>query len=403
MPQVRKALQTAHPELSNAIQGAIQNVCARHVEEVRREFPVATRYDADTATDDLPNVLKGLAETFSREDALQSLAVLGPAHASARDGQGFTLLEVFGEYVLLRRSLRDEVVSHLGRPLSATEAEAFQSGMDALLAATLASFTAQREARLRLETTALGHFLASLSHDLRNEINGVVTTMQALEETGQDVLDAIRRAGTQIETTATNQIANLLREASACRSTMESTIAAMTRLLEAERLRNQVALQMREVAMANLMQSVVRSAARIDRGTNPQISRAAERIKVNCPEDLRFKTDPDVLGSVLVNLIGNAVKHAPEGDILFNATITPEGHCRIEVRDHGPGIPKEKIQDLFEKFERAAPHQTTGLGLGLFIARRAAHLLGGKISVQSEVGHGSRFVIELPAPKDSAA
>jgi signal transduction histidine kinase len=109
-------------------------------------------------------------------------------------------------------------------------------------------------------------------------------------------------------------------------------------------------------------------------------------------------TDPDLLGTVLTNLVGNAVKYAPEKEIYFTATMAAGERCRIEVRDQGPGIPAKHMEKLFDKFERGARSDTGGLGLGLFIARRAADLLGAKIVAESELGRGSTFIIELPAP-----
>ena len=397
LPQTRDVLSGAYSELATAVESVVDAVCERHKEEVRAQFAVAAQFDDDSAIDDLPSVLKGVAKVLEAPDGLGSMELLGPAHASARDGQGFSLSDVFGEYVLLRRSLAEHVARHLGRPLSAPEAEALQSGMDALLATTLMSYVAQREDRLRLETNALANFLSSLSHDLRNEINGVMTTLHSLEELGSQLEHMLREAKIENPGEATRSVTALLREVKASREVMESTIDAMTLLLEAERGRHQGPLQERDVALFNLMQSSVRSAVRADK-TSPEreVSRAFERVKLQCPEGLLISTDPDLLGSVLVNLMGNAVKHAPDGDIHFTATVSAEGGCRLEVRDEGPGIPAADLEKLFDKFERAARGETTGLGLGLFIARRAADLLGAKITVNSSVGVGSSFIIELP-------
>jgi signal transduction histidine kinase len=399
IPQVQGVLQAAHPRLAKAIVEVLDAVCRRHIKEVRQQFAAAARLDDETALDDLPDVLRGMARVFRSEDGLAPLSLLGPGHASARAGQGFSLLDVFGEYVLLRRSLHENVVEYLGGPLEPSEREALQSAMDAMLATTLNSFSAQREARLKLETTALGHFLSSLAHDLRNEIGGVTLSMRALEENGLEVQKALTSVTEKAGSRAIQELGSLLRDVSSCRDTMESTVSAMTRLLEAERLRNKVVLHQRGVALLQLMQGIAHSAARSYRSAghiNP--TRTAERIKVACPDGLVVWTDPDLLGTVLVNLLGNAVKYAPEKEIHFTASLTSDQHCRIEVHDQGPGIAAKHIEKLFDKFERGARSDSGGLGLGLFIARRAADLLGAKIFAESEVGRGSTFIIQLPPP-----
>jgi signal transduction histidine kinase len=395
IPQVRDVLYPPCPSIADAITAVAARVCQRHVPDFRRQFPRGASLDDDAILDDLPHVLASLAKTYSKADELAPLAMLGPAHASARDGQGFAFEEVFGEYVMLRRTLRQEIVAHLKRPLTTTEDDALHSGIDALLSTTLKSFSAQRETRLQLETTALSHFLSSLAHDLRNEINGVMLSMASLEEAGRAMQTAVRDLGSPKDDALGKELDELLGEVSTCRETMESTVTAMTRLLEAERLRSRVKLQERDVAVGQLMLGVVRSASRTDRGSRSDKSRAVERIKITCPEDLVVWTDPDLLGSVLVNLVGNAVKYAPDGEIHFTATSGSEGRCRLEVCDHGPGIPADKLEKLFDKFERLS-RETSGVGLGLFIARRAADLLRANIAVQSEVGRGTCFALELP-------
>jgi signal transduction histidine kinase len=74
--------------------------------------------------------------------------------------------------------------------------------------------------------------------------------------------------------------------------------------------------------------------------------------------------------------------------------------CRIEVADEGLGIPGAERERIFEKFYRLDPQQTQGVGgsgLGLYICRELVERMDGRLTVDSEVGKGSRFVVELPA------
>jgi two-component system sensor histidine kinase MtrB len=94
----------------------------------------------------------------------------------------------------------------------------------------------------------------------------------------------------------------------------------------------------------------------------------------------------------VANLVDNAFEH---GGSAVTVRITGDG---IEVADDGPGIAPEHLPHLFERFYKAdASRSGSGTGLGLAIAQENAHLLGGEIQVQSELGAGSRFTLRLPA------
>lgn len=100
---------------------------------------------------------------------------------------------------------------------------------------------------------------------------------------------------------------------------------------------------------------------------------------------------------ILVNLVGNAVRYSPRG-----ATVTIEAERQgdralVCVADRGKGIAPEDQARIFAKFERVDPTEPGGSGLGLYIARRLARVMGGELSVESAPGEGARFTLELPA------
>lgn len=99
---------------------------------------------------------------------------------------------------------------------------------------------------------------------------------------------------------------------------------------------------------------------------------------------------------ILVNLLGNAVRHSPNGGTVTITFDRTDGMARAHVTDQGPGIAPEDQERIFERFERAKGAEG-GSGLGLAIARRLAHSMGGDISLESEPGQGARFTIALPA------
>jgi PAS domain S-box-containing protein len=108
--------------------------------------------------------------------------------------------------------------------------------------------------------------------------------------------------------------------------------------------------------------------------------------------------DPDRLGQVLANLIGNAVKFTERGEVTLTVTGTEEG-LDFTIRDTGIGIPSEKLEKIFEPFiqvDSSLTRRYGGTGLGLAICRELVGLMGGVIRAESEVGRGSVFSFTLP-------
>ncbi|HET7709345.1 MAG TPA: HAMP domain-containing sensor histidine kinase [Sphingomicrobium sp.] len=99
---------------------------------------------------------------------------------------------------------------------------------------------------------------------------------------------------------------------------------------------------------------------------------------------------------ILVNLIGNAVRHSPAGSTVAISFEVSGNQVQAHVSDNGPGIDPADHQRIFERFQRAKT-TTDGSGLGLAIARRLARSMGGDILIDSEPGKGARFTLSLPA------
>lgn len=108
--------------------------------------------------------------------------------------------------------------------------------------------------------------------------------------------------------------------------------------------------------------------------------------------------DPNRMREVLQNLIDNALKYTPEGSI--TVALTGDSHViQIQVHDTGTGIPEEDLPHLFQKFYRVDSSMTRtvgGTGLGLYISRKIVELFNGRLWVESQLGKGSTFYINLP-------
>lgn len=139
------------------------------------------------------------------------------------------------------------------------------------------------------------------------------------------------------------------------------------------------------------------------------LSKSADEKKLN----LSFETshnipeillgDPTRLTQILLNLAGNAIKFTKDGSVtVFARALSKEGNdhrIEISVRDTGIGIPKDKLQHIFERFSQAESHTTRsygGTGLGLSIAKQLVELQGGNISIESNSGKGTTITFTLP-------
>jgi signal transduction histidine kinase len=129
--------------------------------------------------------------------------------------------------------------------------------------------------------------------------------------------------------------------------------------------------------------------------------------------NIEMEIDGRAIQQTLVNLIDNAIKYSPKGETVtvrlemrsdktspeMSALNSQPSTLNLSVSDHGPGIPPEEHEKIFERFYRRGSElrrETQGVGIGLSIVKHIIAAHGGRVLVQSEPGQGSRFTIELP-------
>jgi two-component system sensor histidine kinase GlrK len=136
-------------------------------------------------------------------------------------------------------------------------------------------------------------------------------------------------------------------------------------------------------------------------GMEPLAMAKSVSIKMEVPSDLPdVKVDQERILQVLRNLIGNAVKFTPPGGRITISAQAVEKGMRVSVADTGPGIPKEDLDAIFDKFQQAALlsySKIMGTGMGLAIVKHIISAHGGKVWVESKIGQGSTFIFSLPA------
>jgi signal transduction histidine kinase len=249
----------------------------------------------------------------------------------------------------------------------------------------------KRQERLTELDRLKSEFVSTVSHELRTPL----TTIKALTRLlMRDGLDETKRRE-YVETISVE---------------CDRQIDLVLNLLDLSRIEGGVLRVTHErVDVQEVISSVVKSE-----------TRSAEKRR----HDLRFDgnvevapvcADPKELRRVLSNIVENAIKYTPDGGRIILSALQQNGQVAISVSDNGRGIPPEDMPILFEKFHRGRPARhseamrnattdderledadVSGVGLGLYLARNVMEQMGGRITVDSQVGRGSTFKLHLP-------
>ncbi|MES2687771.1 MAG: PAS domain S-box protein [Pseudomonadota bacterium] len=184
-------------------------------------------------------------------------------------------------------------------------------------------------------------------------------------------------------------------------SNCERLIRLINDILDIEKIESgKMGLNVQSIDMGPLLAQVL--AANSYYGSEYQVP-----LKLEMPEGtLRVSADSDRLVQVIANLLSNAMKFSPPGkSVEVRLLRAAASRVRVEVRDHGPGIPDEFRKRIFQKFSQADASDTRakgGTGLGLNISRAIIERLGGSIGFTTESGEGTTFFFELPEWKEPA-
>ncbi len=332
--------------------------------------------------------------------AYASVRIVYEAWGGHRDAR----ILLAGAAVLLGAVIHDVLVSHLLLPTPPIAQIAF-----AFLLPAVAVLLARRvhiiyrdveamnrslEQRVRERTMDLEHeklraeassraksrFLAAMSHEIRTPLQAMLGAAELIIASGEESED--RRGYAGMLERAGRSLSVLIED------TLDLARIEADRIVPAERVYD--------------LREVLRSPAEM---LSLKARNKGIALRVSIDGDLpRYALgDPGRISQILINLLGNAVKFTDAGYVAYSCSLRGQAGAEqkllVEVEDTGPGIPGDKIENIFEAFEQAdefLARRHEGAGLGLAISRRLAELMQGSLSAESEVGRGSVFRLELP-------
>ena len=221
-------------------------------------------------------------------------------------------------------------------------------------------------------------FVANASHEIRTPVTSLKGFIETLQDGAIDDPEAARRF-----------LAIMKKNADRLHAIIEDLLNLSR--IEREAERGEVPLEQAS------LRGIVEEALEASDG----ILKAKEiRVALDCPRELRVRANPSLLVQAIVNLVDNAAKYSEAGGAVAVDCRETERGIAVAVRDSGPGIPREHLPRLFERFYRVDKGRSRnlgGTGLGLAIVKHIVQAHRGEITVESEPGKGSTFTILLPA------
>ncbi len=219
-------------------------------------------------------------------------------------------------------------------------------------------------------------FLASMSHELRTPLNSIIGfTGILLQGMAGGINDEQRKQLTIIKSSASHLL-NLIND-----------------ILDISKIEaGRVELFPEEIKLDDMVKDIAHT-------FSPMVDQKGLQLVTEIPEGISLVTDKRRLKQALINLVSNAVKFTERGTIRLSATVIDGAKLELRVSDTGPGIKEEDMAKLFEPFQQISASLTKrhdGTGLGLYLTKKLASLLGGDITAKSQYGQGSEFTLTIP-------
>jgi signal transduction histidine kinase len=339
-----------------------------------RQLPGAANLDAPTINDQVPELLDDLANALRAENENVDTNTISAEHGLLRWEAGFDVKEVVTEYNILRQCLQDAAEA-AGIDLSGKTLHVINSVFDDAIGKAVKAFETMMTIELQQRHE---EHLAFVLHDLRTPLEALSLATAVLERS----LPEYERSS------STNSALTVLR------GNIERLASGMRRvLLKTSGIEKSIRP---EFVWLKLRAEV----DRIVRDLEPLAASAGTEVRNEVDDQVEVYGDELLLTQILQNLLSNAIKFTSDGVIEIGAREADnERAVECWVKDSGQGIPRSRIEKVFERFETTSEPETGGLGLGLAIVKEIVELHQGVLRVESEEGKGSTFTFVLPHPQ----
>ena len=216
-------------------------------------------------------------------------------------------------------------------------------------------------------------FLHSITHDLRNPVGSILGFLEFLRKGVVGVLNTQQKS----------MVESMHKSAS-------RLLALVNNILDIAKMESgRVEVTLKEASLAGLGGQAIEILSAL-------AQRRGITLELQAEEEFTTMLDPDQIGRVLQNLLGNAIKFSPDDEKIVIAIQEQPADFLVSVRDKGPGIPPAFLEKIFAKFEQVPGQKRGGTGLGLTIGRRFIEAHKGRIWVESELGKGATFFFTIP-------
>ena len=340
----------------------------RQVKELRS----ARQLDNPTLIDHVPQFITDLASAL-RTGTTETIAeAVDEARGAANHGlqralDGFDIVEVVAEYNILRECIHD-LAAERGLVIQGEMFHVINRLLDGAIGSAVQNYSRAQAAEVQRRRE---EYLAFIAHDLRTPLNAIAMSARLLAQGG--AVDVILLQKTMMRNI--DQLSSLVSEV-----LKENSHQAAE---------NGVKLERRWFDLWPLVE-------RLTHELQPLAGNGSTRLVNEVPPELRVYADANLAARVFQNLIANGIAHTQRGEVVIGARESAPGDAvEVWVRDNGTGIPVEKLERVFEKYETDHKEEH-GAGLGLAIVKAFVEAHGGTVSVQSKPGAGSEFRVTLP-------
>ncbi len=366
----------AFPELAAAIRARIDSIIQRWEVLVKESLPNADQLTHKQLRNALPDTLEKLATALETTgvQATREFVAESKEHGIDRFDHDYSLLDLLIEFDLLRPLMMEEAAFHLKRDITLGEVIALNMGVDLAARRSVVAFVRYQRQELEVAAGAQAKYLSFMSHDIRGGLNAILLSAEVLHQ----------------DLKGDSKFVEALEDVEMIRRNILDTVGTMDRFLRAEQLRSgKVVAKHVPLNLRELVDSVIS-------GARHTAAAKGLDLVVEIEENCQIETDRELVLTVLQNLVANAIKYTQSGQVKI-AMAKADSACSMVVSDTGPGIPPDRLEQMFMPFVRGETHGQGGVGLGLYIARQAADVLRATLSAQSKVGEGTTFTLNIPA------